>query len=215
MLRNTSYEQPDFFQYLEYHRIPKNHILLQIDSQISLSFTNELLAIKYSRPDVLGEIKSLGVNAYIPISHSAYRIQEELFFYNKDSDTWTCINGNESGTGRKKKKEGTDLIEYRFERECCRNCPHRARCLGKAKNIARKLIVGTSTAELYEHSQFTKSEGFLERYKVRARIEPKNSEMKRFHGLDRAKGFGLQSVFLQAMFTAITVNMKRMVAIIR
>ena len=168
----------------------------------------------YCRPDVLGEIKSLGVNAYIPISHSAYRIQEELFYYNKDSDTWTCINGNESGTGRKKKKNGTYVIEYRFERERCRNCPHRAKCLGKAKNIARKLIVGTSTAELYEHSQFTKSEGFLERYKVRSRIEPKNSEMKRFHGLDRAKGFGLQSVLLQAMYTAIAVNLKRMVALI-
>ena len=49
MLRNTSYEQPDFFQYLEYHRIPQNHILLQIDSQISLSFTNELLAAKYNK----------------------------------------------------------------------------------------------------------------------------------------------------------------------
>ncbi len=38
MLRNTSCEQPDFFQNIEYHRIPKNHILLQIDSDISLSF---------------------------------------------------------------------------------------------------------------------------------------------------------------------------------
>ena len=29
MLRNTSCEQPDFLQYIEYHRIPKNHILLR------------------------------------------------------------------------------------------------------------------------------------------------------------------------------------------
>ena len=73
--------------------------------------------------------------------------------------------------------------------------------------------MGTSTAELYEHSQFTKSETFLGRYKVRARIEPKNAEMKRFHGLDRAKGFGLISVQLQAMFVALAVNLKRMDAI--
>ena len=83
----------------------------------------------------------------------------------------------------------------------------------KVKTIARKLSVRTDTAELYEHSQFTKSEDFLERYKTRARIEPKNAEMKRFHGLDRATGYGLKSVLLQEMFTAIAVNLKRMVAL--
>ena len=41
--------------------------------------------------------------------------------------TWTCIHGNESSTGKKKKtKKGTSWqIDYRFERECCRSCPHR------------------------------------------------------------------------------------------
>ncbi len=164
----------------------------------------------YCRPDILKEAKELGINAYIPISHSAYRINEELFTYNKDSDSWTCINGNESSTGKKKK----NTIDYRFERECCRRCLHRQQCIGKTKRISKNLSVGTSTAELYEHSRFTKSGDFLERYKVRAKIEPKNSEMKRFHGLDRADGYGLQSVLLQAMFTAIAVNLKRMAAII-
>ena len=89
-----------------------------------------------------------------------------------------------------------------------------ANTIRKSKRIAKKLSVGTSTAELYEHSKFTQSEDFLERYKVRAKIEPKNSEMKRFHGLDRADGYDLQSVLLQAMFTAIGVNLKRMAAII-
>lgn len=167
----------------------------------------------YCRPDILDEIKGLEVCAYIPISHAAYHINEELFSYNKDSDTWTCINGNESGVGKKRKKGGYEKIEFSFERERCRNCPHRQTCMGKSKLIAKKLSVGTSTAELYEHSKFTQSEEFLERYKVRARIEPKNAEMKRFHGLDRADGFGLRSVQLQAMFTAIAVNLKRMDAI--
>ena len=49
MLRNTSCEQLDLFQQIEYHRIPKNHILLQIDSEISLSFVNDLLADKYNK----------------------------------------------------------------------------------------------------------------------------------------------------------------------
>ena len=49
MLRNTSCEQPDFFQLIEYHRIPQNHILLQIDSKISFAFANDLLADKYNK----------------------------------------------------------------------------------------------------------------------------------------------------------------------
>ena len=49
MLRNTSCEQLDLFQYVEYHRIPKNHILLKIDSEISLGFVNDLLADKYHK----------------------------------------------------------------------------------------------------------------------------------------------------------------------
>ena len=49
MLRNTSCEQLDLFQQVEYHRIPKNHILLRINSEISLSFVNDLLAHKYHK----------------------------------------------------------------------------------------------------------------------------------------------------------------------
>ena len=167
----------------------------------------------YCRPDILEETKKLGASAYIPISHSAYHINEKLFSYNKDSDTWTCINGNESGTGKLHGKGKKLQLKYRFERECCRNCPHRQKCLGKASTIAKILSVGMNNSELYEHSQFTKSEEYLEQYKIRSRIEPKNSEMKRFHGLDRANGYGLQSVLLQAFFTAIAVNLKRMVAL--
>ena len=65
--------------------------------------------------------------------------------------------------------------------------------MGNTKLIAKRLDVGTSTPELYEHSQFTKNEEFLERYRIRTTIEPNNSEMKRFHGLGRANGYGLRS----------------------
>ena len=42
-----------------------------------------------------------------------------------------------------------------------------------------------------------------------ARIEGKNGEMKRFHGLARARGYGLISVSFQAKLTVIAVNLKR------
>ena len=43
---------------------------------------------------------------------------------------------------------------------------------------------------LYEISQYQKTEEFREKYKKRASIEGKNAELKRFHGLSRARGYG-------------------------
>ena len=38
--------------------------------------------------------------------------------------------------------------------------------------------------------------------------------MKRFHGLSRARGWGLRSMLFQAKLTAIAVNLKRIAAIV-
>ena len=87
--------------------------------------------------------------------------------------------------------------------------------MGKAKTKARSLQVSLNTAELYEISQRQKTPEFLEKYKKRAAQEWKNGEMKRFHGLARARGFGLTCVATQAKLTAIAVNLKRIAALVR
>jgi hypothetical protein len=38
--------------------------------------------------------------------------------------------------------------------------------------------------------------------------------MKRFHGLDRARGYGLKSMSIQAKLTALAVNLKRIAALV-
>ena len=53
----------------------------------------------------------------------------------------------------------------------------------------------------------------MEKYKKRSAQEWKNGEMKRFHGLSRAIGWGLRSILFQAKLTAIAVNLKRIAAI--
>ncbi|MDQ1000385.1 hypothetical protein QFZ28_000785 [Neobacillus niacini] len=83
-----------------------------------------------------------------------------------------------------------------------------------AKKQARKiLVVGLNTAEFYEISQYQKIEEFKEKYKKRASIEGKNSELKRFHGLSRARGYGLLSVSKQSKLATIAVNLKRIAAL--
>ena len=171
----------------------------------------------YFRKDILELLEEQKIKGYIPISASVYKIDEELFSYNKDSDQWFCFMGNHTVSCKRRtrtargKKE--DILSYIFSKEQCVNCPHRDICMGKNRTKARKLQVALSTSLFYEKSQEQKKPEFLEKYKKRSAQEWKNGEMKRFHGLSRARGWGLRSILFQAKLTAIAVNLKRIAAI--
>ena len=152
------------------------------------------------------------------VSASAYKINEEMYGYNKDSDEWFCFIGNHTVKKERKmtQKRGKDYsyYQYIFDKKQCSECAHRAKCMGSVKGKAKKLGVSLNSAEFYEISQFQKSEVFQEKYKKRAAHEWKNGEMKRFHGLARARGYGLKALCIQAKLTAIAVNLKRIAGII-
>lgn len=167
----------------------------------------------YFRKSILDTLKTDQVDAIIPPSASVYKIDETKFSYNKDSDQWFCEMGN--GTVKKvyqKTKKTNDIYRYTFDKTQCQHCPNRAACAGKAR--ARVFKVGVHAAEYYEYSQCAKTEEFQEKYKKRASHEWKNGEMKRFHGLDRARGYGLRSMGMQAKLTALAVNLKRIAALV-
>ena len=172
----------------------------------------------YFRPDILNKLKDLDATAFIPVSASSYKVDEELYSYNKDSDQWFCKYGNETEkkTKSKQSKRGKEYetYNYSFKKDQCKNCPHRDECISKARTARKILKVSVNAPEYYEYSQFEKTEEFRQKYRERSGIERKNAEMKRFHGLARAKGYGLRSVSLQAKFTAIAVNLKRIAKIV-
>jgi len=168
----------------------------------------------YFRKPILDTLKEDKVEAIIPVSASVYKIDDTKFSYNKDSDQWFCEMGN--CTIKKvyqKTKKTNDIFRYTFDKAQCQNCIKRAECAGE-KARARVFKVGVHAAEYYEYSQMAKTEEFKEKYKKRASHEWKNGEMKRFHGLDRARGYGLKSVSMQAKLTALAVNLKRIAALV-
>jgi len=85
--------------------------------------------------------------------------------------------------------------------------------MGKASG-GKRFHVSENTPAFYAESQRQKTEEFREKYKKRASIEWKNAEMKRFHGMARAAGWGLRSMMFQAKFTAIAVNLKRIAKLV-
>ena len=168
----------------------------------------------YFRKKILDKISELGAKAYIPVSEMAYKIDEDLYSYNKDSDEWFCAQGNQTiKKVHKTRKSGKQSYRYYFEKEKCRNCPLREQCI-KGSTVGRILEVGINTPEFYGYSQEQKTDEFREKYKSRACQEWKNGEMKNFHGLDRARGYGLKSMVLQAKLTALAVNLKRIAKIL-
>ena len=86
--------------------------------------------------------------------------------------------------------------------------------MGKNKTQARRLDVSASTPLFYEKSREQKTPEFQEKYKKRSAQEWKNGEMKRFHGMVRARGWGLRSVSTQVKLTVIAVNIKRIAALV-
>jgi len=170
----------------------------------------------YFRKPILDDIEKMNAKAYIPVSESVYRIDESQYTYNKDADEWQCSQGNL--TIKKKryqyptKERVREVYKYYFEINQCKACPKHDACAGK---VARKILeVGVNTPEFYEISQYQKTDEFKKQYKKRASIEGKNAELKRFHGLYRARGYGLLSVSKQSKLAAIAVNIKRISAII-
>ena len=168
----------------------------------------------YFKIGIIEKLEQEKIAVYIPVSACSYKVDDEFYKYNKDSDEWFCKNGNVTYEVKTRDKQGYKQLRYKFEKETCRNCPYRNECIGKSKNIGKILEVSTSAPTYYKYSQFNKTEEFKKEYRKRARIEGKNAEMKRFHGLTRANGYGLEAVSKQAKLTAIAVNLKKIAKLI-
>jgi transposase len=172
----------------------------------------------YFKAEVFKKLDMLQAQGYIPVNACSYQIKEDLFSYNKDSDEWFCLTGNRTVSKkrltRNKNGKAVEYYRYTFDKQGCIACNHRLECMGKSTTKARSMDIALSTPLFYELSQQQKTPEFKEKYKKRASIEWKNGEMKRFHGLARARGWGLASVTTQAKLTAIAVNLKRIAALI-
>ena len=155
----------------------------------------------YFKIKIIEKLEKEKIDIYIPTNPCTYRIDEELYKYNKDSDQWFCKNGNETVEVKQITTNTGIQLRYRFKKEQCKICPYRDECIGTKKVITKILKVGQNAPKYYEYNQFNKTEKFKQEYKKRARIEGKNAEMKRFHGL--------AAVSKQTKLTVIAVNLKK------
>jgi len=106
--------------------------------------------------------------------------------------------------------EKTEKITFFFNKKDCGNCELKQKCTVQE---SRTITISEHYELLKKAREYNKTDDFKEDMKQRAHIEPKQGEMKRYHGLQRAKYWGLPKMNIQATISAIVVNVKRFVTL--
>jgi IS5 family transposase len=134
-------------------------------------------------------------------------LSQEIFVVDKTGVT--CPARNRTMISNYNEKEGTTT--FYFKKEICSLCSLKDQC---TKQEGRTITIGKHHDLMMEAKEYNKTQDFKDDMKERAHIEPKNAEMKRFHGMGRARYWGLTKVNVQFIITAIVVNVKRLANVI-
>lgn len=120
-----------------------------------------------------------------------------------------CPAGNRTMISNHNEKNGTTT--FYFKKEVCQQCALKNQC---TKQDGRTITIVKHHELIKEAKEYNKTQNFKDDMRERAHIEAKHAEMKRFHGMARAKYWGLMKVNIQFIITAITVNVKRFANVI-
>lgn len=135
---------------------------------------------------------------------------KSLFKIDRKNNTLTCPN-NVIAKPHFYDSAKASMV-FHFPMTACKVCPLKPQCTN-AKEGRRTVRIFDWQEATYESEVYNKTEDFKKDMKLRQPIEGKFSEMKRFHGLVRAKYRGLNKVGLQCYFTTAMINIKRWINI--
>ena len=188
---------------------------IEVDTVIGDGAYSEKTNIEMCKTDNIKLVSKLSKT----VTHGNIK-NSENFEFNKDAGMYVCKSGHlsikKTVNGKKKReKEGTALVEtYFFDVEKCKKCPNKEGCYKEgASSKSYSVTIMSHTHQ--EHEEFQNTEFFREKSKERYKIEAKNSELKRSHGYDVALYSGLFGMELQCALTVFTVNIKRIMKLIR
>jgi hypothetical protein len=152
-----------------------------------------------------------------PSVTQGYRKKEEEFEFNKDAGMYVCKAGHMAIRKARQGKKGIGTNQtdtYYFDVEKCKHCPFKEGCYkegAKSKSYSVSIKSNVHTEQI----NFQESEYFKEKSKERYKIEAKNSELKHRHGYDVASSSGLLGMELQGALAIFTVNVKRILKLMK
>ena len=193
-----------------------------IDEQIdnhNLKINEVSADSEYGAGSVRESLEKRSIAAYIPIydrgnKHRADMFGYEDFKYDKERDIVVCPNGKEMYFMRERLSQGRSARVYRSRKRDCKNCPSLAKCT-TSQSLCRTFEV----SNYYDVIKRAELRNKTQKYKEAARLriigtEPKFAEAKRYHGLHRFRYRGIEQVSIQAILTAICINIKRLARVV-
>jgi hypothetical protein len=174
----------------------------------------------YSEKDNIAYTKSSEIELIAklnPLITQGGRKKEDEFQFNKDAGMYVCKAGHMAvRKGRQGKKGvGKNQVDtYYFDVEQCQRCPLQEGCY-KDGAKSKTYSISIKSNEHKEQMMFQETEYFKEKAKERYKIEAKNSELKHRHGYDVATSSGLLGMELQGAMAIFTVNLKRILKLMK
>ncbi len=134
-------------------------------------------------------------------------VAKSAFHLDLEAKQAVCPEGH-TVTGTLARTHGQPALQFRFKRQLCQACRLFARC------VQGKVQGRTITTDDYERyrqraRQRQATPEFRELYRQRSRVERKQAEMVR-HGLRQTRYLGKAKRWLQRLWTAAVVNLKRL-----
>lgn len=164
----------------------------------------------YSDGDYRKTLKENGIEVVAPLRTANTRTREifpkSMFKHDEEQGTLTCPKG--IVTKEAYWDQSKSIRMFHFPMTECNICPVQKQCT-KAREGRRTVGISASNAELRAAEIYNATEQFRLDMRLRPAIEGKLSELKRYHGLTRARFRGLRKLGLQCYFAAVAVNVKR------
>lgn len=174
---------------------------------------------EYSTGNVREELEKRSIDAYIPLRDLGDRREGDMFKYedfkyDKVHDLVVCPTGKTLHFMRQRISSGRSARVYRSYKKDCEICPFLNKCT-TSKHTYRTIDI----SNYYDVMERAGLRNKTQRYKEAARLriigtEPKFAEAKRYHGLRRFRYRGMEQVSIQAILTAICINIKRLARVV-
>jgi transposase len=185
---------------------------MEVQTVIGDTAYSERENIKYSDDNDIELVAKLN-----PQITQGARKKEEEFQFNKDAGMYVCKAGQMAIRKARQGKKGVGANQvdtYYFNVNQCKSCPFKEGCY-KDGAKSKTYSVSIKSDEHTQQKAFQESVYFKEKAKERYKIEAKNSELKHRHGYDVAISSGLLGMELQGAMAIFTVNLKRILKLMK
>lgn len=168
----------------------------------------------YGRGPTYSAFRQRKIRTYIPLHDARLgngKLTPTAFKYHGQTDRYQCPEGY--FLYPYEKLDNGLIKRYRIMGGHCRLCPRRTDCLPEsAKSRARFVYRSPHQHEIDKVRARQETKAFISKMILRKwTIEGLFAEDKQFHGLRRARYRGLKKVSIQALMTAMTQNIKRII----